>query len=120
MTGDLVPNGDPHWENFLLLLTITDYALLTLVEIVDYVKTLIKEHRQTFKADLPIIPKMHYNVHLPEWMKNYVIKYTVIVHCLLIMITLSNASAKTCHYKRVTFATYRFDPPSKYWCMRYE
>ena len=82
-----------HWENYLFLLTITDYvfAPLTSVEIADYVKTLIKEHYGIFQetyGDLPIIPKMHFIiVHLPEWMKKYVIKYNVI------MITLSNASA---------------------------
>ena len=97
MTGKLVPNGDPHWENFLLLLTSADYvfAPLTSVEIADYIKTLIREHHGIFQeiygeiGDLPIIPKMHYIVHLPEWMKKYmyVIKYTVIVRCLFIMIT---------------------------------
>ena len=61
MTGELVPNADPHWENFFLLLTITHYvfAPLTSVEIADYIKTLIKEHHQTSKkiyVDLPIIP----------------------------------------------------------------
>ena len=72
-----------HWENYLLLLTITDYvfAPLTSVEIADYIKTLIKEHHGIFQeiygeiGDLPIIPKMHYIVHLPKWMKKYVIKY---------------------------------------------
>ena len=76
MIGELVPSDDPYWDNFLLLLTIADYvfAPVTSVEIAEYVKTLIKDHHQTFRElypDQPIIPKMHYNIHLPEWMKRY-------------------------------------------------
>lgn len=77
MIGEYIPSNDPYWENFLLLLTITDYvfAPITSVEIADYVATVIDEHYQKFRQlypNSPIIPKMHYNIHLSEWMKLYV------------------------------------------------
>ena len=76
MMGELVPEHNLQWENYLLMLTITDYifAPVTSADISAYIKTLIKDHHDSFR-DLypltPVIPKMHYIIHLPEWMTRY-------------------------------------------------
>ena len=85
MVGELVPQSDPHWENFTLMLQITDYifAPVTSPDIASYIKTLIKEHHECFKELYPsasIIPKMHYMIHLPEWMVRYVISNLRNIH----------------------------------------
>ena len=67
-----ISENDKHWLNFLLLLTISDYLLspVTSIEAMTYVKVLIDEHHREF-TDLyplcPIIPKMHYLIHYPDW-----------------------------------------------------
>lgn len=73
MIGEMVSEQDPKWENFLLMLTITDYAFapVTSEEIIPYLKSLIRDHHEAFKElypNCPIIPKMHYLIHLPEWL----------------------------------------------------
>ena len=77
MIGELVPQNDPYWQNFVLLLTITDYifAPVTSDDITSYIKVLLKEHHERFcelYPNAPAIPKMHYMLHLPEWMERYV------------------------------------------------
>lgn len=76
MIGDVVPEHNSHWENFNLMLNVTDYALapVTSEEIVLYLKTLIDEHHKAFRCLYPscrIIPKMHYIIHLPGWLLRY-------------------------------------------------
>ena len=73
MIGELVPDHDRYWDNFLLMLTITDYifAPITSDSIVPYIRDMIQEHHQEFRdlyPDASITSKMHYMVHLPEWM----------------------------------------------------
>ena len=73
LLGGYVVESDPHWQNFLLMLTITDYAfsLVSSKEIIGYLKTLIQEHHDAFcelYPDASVIPKQHYIVHLPEIM----------------------------------------------------
>ena len=77
MIGELVPENDQHWENFLLLLTITDYifAPITSDSIVAYVRELLHEHHLEFRKLYPdsrLTPKMHYLIHLPQWMLKYI------------------------------------------------
>ena len=70
MIGNDVPQGDKSWSCFLLLLTIIDYVFAPSVEILDYLKELIDTHHQLFKEVYPlspIIPKLHYVIHIPEW-----------------------------------------------------
>ena len=69
--GKYVPEGDSWWDNYLLMLQITDYLLAPelLPEEVAHLKVLIEEHHTTFATlypDLSIIPKMHYMVHMPR------------------------------------------------------
>ena len=75
--GECVPQNDPYWENYLLMLTITDYlfAPVTSHDIATYVKHLIQEHHEAFCVLYPhasFIPKLHIMIHLPEWMQRYV------------------------------------------------
>lgn len=71
MIGDKIPEDDPMWECFLLLLEITKLctAKVTSIEASDYVKVLIEEHHRLFKSCYPGVsftPKMHYMVHFPR------------------------------------------------------
>ena len=73
MVGELVPQQDPKWDNFILILKITGYlyAPLTSDEIVPYLKSLIEEHHENFcelYPDCSFIPKMHYLIHIPDWL----------------------------------------------------
>ena len=69
--GEHIPVGDPHWENFLLLLTIVDYCLAPLVseDWAAYLHEIIDVHHKEFKVLYPsfrLTPKMHYIIHYPE------------------------------------------------------
>lgn len=77
LIGHFVPEGDSFWENFLLLLTIMDYVFspVTTADKADYVAMLVEDFLTDFKDLYPerrLIPKMHYMIHLPSWMKWYV------------------------------------------------
>ena len=72
MIGHLVPDDDPHWLNFLLLLTIIDYLFARVISSfgVDYLHVIIDDHHSSFTElyqSCNIIPKMHYMVHYPDW-----------------------------------------------------
>lgn len=82
LIGQYIPEEDSHWENFLLMLTIVDYlfAPVTSQDIISYLKSLIQEHHEAFLVlypNAPIIPKLHYIIHLPEWMSRC-------IQCILI------------------------------------
>ena len=73
LIGDLVPESDDNWQNYLLLLSITDYVMAphSTKGIVVHLKSMIAEHHTTFTELYPerhLTPKMHYMVHLPVWM----------------------------------------------------
>ena len=72
MIGDLVPTDDDIWENYLTLLDIVDYALAprTTKEKAAYLAVLVEDFLSEFSRlyDRPLIPKMHYMVHLATWM----------------------------------------------------
>ena len=77
MIGQNIIENEQHWENFLLMLTITDYVFGPVVscDVIPYLKSLIKEHHENFCTlypNAPVIPKLHYMVHLPEWLLRYV------------------------------------------------
>ena len=83
MIGGKIRENQPHWDNFLLLLTIIDYvfAPVTSIDIVDYLRQLIHDHHSAFKElypDSPFIPKLHYIIHIPEWINRYVYKCVII------------------------------------------
>lgn len=73
LTGEFIPFDEPHWENFLLMLTIVDYVFRPIAsqDVVPYLKELIREHHENFYRlypDASIILKIHYIIHLPEWL----------------------------------------------------
>ena len=85
MIGSDVPPGNECWDCFLLLMTIVDYvfAPVTSKKILDYLEELIETHHKLFKEVYPlspIIPKLHYVVHIPEWIKRY---HYCFIFCLL-------------------------------------
>lgn len=78
MIGDTIDKGDPKWDNFLLLLSITDYVMAPVVsnDWVAYLRMIIDEHHRNFKSLYPTVrltPKMHYMVHFPTVMSKYVL-----------------------------------------------
>ena len=71
LVGDLVPENDAHWENFLLLMDIVDYIFAPICDdmIIAHLRFLLEEHHREFKSLYPestIIPKMHYVLHYPQ------------------------------------------------------
>lgn len=73
LVGDLVPDDDPHWLNILLLLSIIDIIMApkTTRALAAYLRELILEHHTAIKElypDDPLTPKMHYIIHIPQWM----------------------------------------------------
>ena len=84
MFRQVVSEGDKYWQNFLLMLEITDILLSPEITIdeVGYLGTLISTHHETFVKIYPdnsFIPKLHYLVHTPRLISRYVtINSTVI------------------------------------------
>lgn len=78
IVGDLIPEDNEYWQNFLLLLDIIDYIFAPTCNntIVAYLHFLIEAHHMEFKRLYPensIIPKMHYMIHYPEMITRYII-----------------------------------------------
>ena len=74
LIGDLVAEEDDKWENFIHLLKIMEYvfAPVTTADKLDYLQTLIEDYLIGFTQlypDRPLVPKMHYLIHMPTWMK---------------------------------------------------
>ena len=74
IVGDRVPEDDPMWECFTLLLEIVKYctARVTHIGSVDYVAALVDQHHRDLRKCYPgtnFTPKLHYVVHLPRLMK---------------------------------------------------
>ncbi len=70
--GEIIPEYNDHWDNFLVLLKISDYVFSPVSSngVAAYLATLIEDYLQTFTElypDCPIIPKQHYMVRIPEW-----------------------------------------------------
>ena len=69
--GDKIPDDQPQWECYLLLIEIVKYttAQLTSIASSEYLAELIDQHHREFKKCYPstsITPKLHYMVHLPR------------------------------------------------------
>ena len=70
--GDLVPEDNPFWKLFLLLLEILDLVMSprSTPAIASYLRQLIQEHYTYFcelYPDCPLTPKLHYMIHIPNW-----------------------------------------------------
>ena len=73
LVRDLVPEDDPHWLNFLLLLSIIDIIMASKTSraLAAYLRELILQHHTAFKElypEHPITPKMDYIIHISHWM----------------------------------------------------
>lgn len=70
--GDKIPDGDIHWENYLTMLDVVDYAFAptTTQHKIAHLAVLVEDFLTEFSSlyERPLIPKMHYLVHLPSWM----------------------------------------------------
>ena len=70
--GDLIPENDNYWLNFLLLLlkiTGLIFSPLSSRNIAAYLTSLIEDYLSTFTElypHCPIIPKQHM-IHIPKW-----------------------------------------------------
>ena len=69
--GDLVPEEEPHWECFLVLLQIVKQCTsrVTSPAASAIVGELVDQHHQNFKKCYPgvnLTPKLHYMVHFPQ------------------------------------------------------
>lgn len=69
--GDLVPDDDERWSNYLLLMDIVDLLFSPCVskDNCAYLTTLISDHHEQFTELYPessVIPKMHFMVHMPR------------------------------------------------------
>ena len=71
MIGEL---DDDRWKLFTTFLLIVDYvfAPTTDEDIIEHLQILIKDHHSGFCELYPhcsIIPKQHYMIHFPDWMR---------------------------------------------------
>ena len=109
LVGDLVSEDNEKWDNFLNLLKIMEYvfAPVTTEDKLDYLQILVEDYLTDFSElypARPLVPKMHYLIHMPTWMKRY-------EH--LCYNTVRNI------YSAFSFS-YRCGPLMRNWCMRYE
>lgn len=77
MLGKFIPEQDEYWCHFLQLLDIIEYTLSPTVHSYApaYLAVLIQENLETYKTLYPeasFIPKMHYLVHVPQYLERYV------------------------------------------------
>lgn len=75
--GDFVEEDDEHWECFRLLWIICDIACAFEVYPGDarrlqWIVQLYLEYFTTLYPDVTVTPKMHYLLHLPKQMEQYV------------------------------------------------
>ena len=74
----LVPEDEDRWTHYILLLQILEltFAPVTTIDKTYYLEMLIEEFLDDFKSlypSRPLTPKMHYLVHVPSWMRKYVV-----------------------------------------------
>lgn len=78
LVGDLIPEEDDKWQHLLLLLKIMEFCFAPVVTVdqTTYLEVLIEEFLTDFVKCYPersLIPKMHYLVHVPTWIRKYFI-----------------------------------------------
>lgn len=71
VVGDLVPEDDERWLNYLLLMKIVDLLFSPTIseDNAAYLVYLISDHHEQFTELYPsssVIPKMHFMVHMPR------------------------------------------------------
>ena len=76
LIGDLIDENDDYWENYLKLLRIMELIFAPVIsdDKMDYLQVLIQDYMTNFVQlypQRPLVPKMHYLIHMPTWMKWY-------------------------------------------------
>ena len=74
IVGDLIFGDNEYWQNYLELLKIMEliFAPVTSEDKLDYLQLLIQDYLTNFVhlyPERPLVPKMHYLIHMPSWMK---------------------------------------------------
>lgn len=109
LIGDKVPENYPYWENFLAHLEIVDEVFAPIIseDRLEYLSMLIEDYLEDFRAlySRPLTPKMHYLIHVPTWIKRYIMYYNLYYMYVLCV---------------CCFISCRCGPLIKLWCMRYE
>ena len=82
MFANKIPEGQANWANFIRLLTIVDYIFAPTCseDITAYLRELIHDHHKIFcelYSDCSVTPKLHYMIHIPQW----ILRYVIIVIC---------------------------------------
>ena len=90
--GDLIPEGDIYWDTFLTLLDILDICMAHVVsnDMAAHLNLLIHDHHEAYREiypDKPLLPKQHYMVHYPDWMKK-VSTYLIYIYIIYVRYTL--------------------------------
>ena len=76
LIADKIPESDPHWQVFLLLLKICSIAIAPTCtyDLIAYLRIIIDEYLSTFCRLYPhktLIPKQHYMIHYPSQMEKF-------------------------------------------------
>jgi hypothetical protein len=70
LIGDVVPESDKRWQNFLMLMQIEDivFAPKTTIALAAYLDVLVGSYLEDFANlyERPIIPKQRYMIHYPS------------------------------------------------------
>ena len=130
MIGEKIREEDPHWENFLILLTIVDYCFAPIVceDWAAFLRMLINDHHIEFRKLYPachLTPKMHYMVHLPDIMCKYVyMSFSIFGLILVEQLTSANFKLNCMLSTPINHCMcplcIRYGPMVQFWCMRFE
>lgn len=76
LIGRNVAEADPHWQHYLELLDILDLTFAQVVrpDTPSYLQVTLESHLMEFQALYPyasIIPKMHFLIHIPNFLDRY-------------------------------------------------
>lgn len=77
MIGIKIPNNNPEWECYLVLLDILKICMSRTLslDLIEYLEVLTRIYLTSFHECYPIaniIPKQHYMLHFPSQIKKYV------------------------------------------------
>ena len=120
--GEEVPVDDEHWQNFLDLLVIVDYVFAPVISLdsAAFLHDAICSHHEQFCRLYPgrsITPKLHYMIHIPEWILKWVMNANVSIWVVRVKGTNFFLQVQSV---AIMFILCRIGPLIRHWCMRYE
>ena len=120
--GEMVPVDDEHWQNFLDLLVIIDYVFAPVISLdsAAFLHDAICSHHEQFCRlcfGRSIKPKLHYMIHIPEWILKWVLNANVSIWVVTIkqIFFLQHLLPVA-----IPFILCRIGPLIRHWCMWYE